>query len=1426
MDEICRLCCSTKFVNNDIFDEENALYLKLSLYLPIKVFKNDRLPQKVCDKCSCKVNDFYQFCNETIEVQNRLRSLFLLPGTCIGNSVDLTLVKDSCSPPPVHAVHCERSTQTDSPDAPYDCNVLVQVKEEPKPIPSIKKEEDSYYNIESDHFDNASSGSDDISLITLKKKKGKKSVNGSVTEKKARKKKAIKEWGDLINSLPDATITVVDEAGVALDGIKEELLDEKPPQLKDIDLFNCCICFTQCFSRTEALQHYRQHAAEFTTSEPPAAPPPPDQEPLRCTRCRKVVTRGEWAAHWTRHWERDRRPYRCALCEKTFRDPHQILKHGLTHKYEAGAAAEPVNKRFVCDLCPEAFVYMRYLLSHRTRAHPEAAGRALALRCGVCARHFAHINSLRRHLRAHSGERNFLCNVCGKALSSREHLKFHIRIHTGYKPNVCKTCGKGFVKKCNLTLHERVHSGEKPHVCSHCGKAFSQRSTLVIHERSLTRLLRREAARVLALRQGVQSEIHAGHTRAVRDVTSRYIAHSLVYCGEKPHVCSHCGKAFSQRSTLVIHERSLTRLLRREAARVLALRQGVQSEIHAGHTRAVRDVTSRYIAHSLVYCGEKPHVCSHCGKAFSQRSTLVIHERSLTRLLRREAARVLALRQGVQSEIHAGHTRAVRDVTSRYIAHSLVYCGEKPHVCSHCGKAFSQRSTLVIHERSLTRLLRREAARVLALRQGVQSEIHAGHTRAVRDVTSRYIAHSLVYCGEKPHVCSHCGKAFSQRSTLVIHERSLTRLLRREAARVLALRQGVQSEIHAGHTRAVRDVTSRYIAHSLVYCGEKPHVCSHCGKAFSQRSTLVIHERSLTRLLRREAARVLALRQGVQSEIHAGHTREVRDVTSRYIAHSLVYCGEKPHVCSHCGKAFSQRSTLVIHESSLTRLLRREAARVLALRQGVQSEIHAGHTRAVRDVTSRYIAHSLVYCGEKPHVCSHCGKAFSQRSTLVIHERSLTRLLRREAARVLALRQGVQSEIHAGHTRAVRDVTSRYIAHSLVYCGEKPHVCSHCGKAFSQRSTLVIHERSLTRLLRREAARVLALRQGVQSEIHAGHTRAVRDVTSRYIAHSLVYCGEKPHVCSHCGKAFSQRSTLVIHERSLTRLLRREAARVLALRQGVQSEIHAGHTRAVRDVTSRYIAHSLVYCGEKPHVCSHCGKAFSQRSTLVIHERSLTRLLRREAARVLALRQGVQSEIHAGHTRAVRDVTSRYIAHSLVYCGEKPHVCSHCGKAFSQRSTLVIHERSLTRLLRREAARVLALRQGVQSEIHAGHTRAVRDVTSRYIAHSLVYCGEKPHVCSHCGKAFSQRSTLVIHESSLTRLLRREAARVLALRQGVQSEIHTGHTREVPQRRAAVRVRAVRARLRGQGAAVHASQDHLHIAPTHLGPRTRRMQID
>ncbi|XP_075689148.1 uncharacterized protein LOC142657697 [Rhinoderma darwinii] len=399
--------------------------------------------------------------------------------------------------------------------------------------------------------------------------------------------------------------------------------------------------------------------------------------------------------------------------------------------------------------------------------------------------------------------------------------------------------------------------------------------------------------------------------------------HRKSYKGKKLYSCSECGKCFTNKAHLVIHER--------------------------------------------IHTGERPYSCAECGKCFTRKSNLVTHEK--------------------------------------------IHTGEKPYSCPECGKCFTNKSHLIIHER---------------IHRGERPYACSECGKCFTDKSS-LVKHQAIHTGEKPYSCSECGKSFKEKSSLFRHQR--------------------------------------------IHTGEKPYSCTVCGRCFTDKSHLVKHQRS--------------------------HT------------------GEKPYSCSECGKYFTQKSNLVKHQRS--------------------------------------------HSGEKPYSCSYCGNIFTDKLHLVEHQKS--------------------------HT------------------GEKPYSCLDCGKCFTDKSHLVMHERS--------------------------HT------------------GEKPYSCSECGKCFTQKSHLVTHERS--------------------------HT------------------GEKPYSCSECGKGFTQKSNLVKHQR----------------RHSVEKTYSCSICGTCFTDKSHLVKHQKSHTGEKPYSCLDCGKCFTQKSHLVTHKRS--------------------------HT------------------GERPYSCSECGKCFTQKSHVVKHQKSHTR---------------------------------------------------------------------------
>ncbi|CEO94567.1 unnamed protein product (mitochondrion) [Plasmodiophora brassicae] len=92
--------------------------------------------------------------------------------------------------------------------------------------------------------------------------------------------------------------------------------------------------------------------------------------------------------------------------------------------------------------------------------------------CPICHKEFPKLADMKRHKRAHTGERTFNCETCDKAFLKASDLKRHTRIHTGERPYRCVTCGRAFAEGGSLQRHTRMHTGERPYACSVCDKRF------------------------------------------------------------------------------------------------------------------------------------------------------------------------------------------------------------------------------------------------------------------------------------------------------------------------------------------------------------------------------------------------------------------------------------------------------------------------------------------------------------------------------------------------------------------------------------------------------------------------------------------------------------------------------------------------------------------------------------------------------------------------------------------------------------------------------------------------------------------------------------------------------------------------------------------------------------------------------------------
>lgn len=92
----------------------------------------------------------------------------------------------------------------------------------------------------------------------------------------------------------------------------------------------------------------------------------------------------------------------------------------------------------------------------------------LMFKCKVCGKGFKHRRSLNRHVKLHSGEKNFHCPYCATAFARSDHLKAHIRTHNNSKPFRCSICQCGYSTQAALKVHIAHHHSKSKFKCVIC----------------------------------------------------------------------------------------------------------------------------------------------------------------------------------------------------------------------------------------------------------------------------------------------------------------------------------------------------------------------------------------------------------------------------------------------------------------------------------------------------------------------------------------------------------------------------------------------------------------------------------------------------------------------------------------------------------------------------------------------------------------------------------------------------------------------------------------------------------------------------------------------------------------------------------------------------------------------------------------------
>ncbi|KAM3925164.1 uncharacterized protein RB166_008457 [Leptodactylus fuscus] len=857
-------------------------------------------------------------------------------------------------------------------------------------------------------------------------------------------------------------------------------------------LFMCSECGKRFGLKSSMVRHMRTHT--------------PKSQKI-CPECGKCFSRyPSLFQHQKVH--RKGRLHKCPSCEKSFTWASQLLVHQKIHKKDPepdksdctengkDLAKGSTQKNILCLVCGMYLKGNRAVMRHQ-RLHNEPATADITIsNDGVTHDMPSIVNedcniplslqsgngvdqtkdgSFYGKKNTHEVEKRVLCIDCGKSFTRKSSLIVHQRIHTGEKQFMCSQCGKRFGLKSSLVRHmkthspkillqqQKVHRRHKPYQYPQCEKSFSQTSKL--HERNH------------------KAEIsYAKSEPGNPDFLDKVNNHVKDKTAEKSYTCLECGKSFQRRTAFIRHQR-----IHKGNSCLFNTRNSISNmDTKSGTTCSISAV---YKDDTEAPKQEQSYVTERSNPGIDKKSYIVIkYGNDRDWKVRKEAKCISCINCG------KCFTRK-----SSLIVHQRIHTGEKLFMCTDCGKRFSLKSSLVRH-------IRTHSPKML--------NICSDCGRSFNRYPSLF-QHQKVHRRENPYKCPHCEKRFCGASQLLFHQRAhkIERFYPRS---------------EPGHDPDSQDQLSQRIRDS---CAAKSHVCLECGKHFTEQHLLIRHHKAHIRNselssdtnlefdavsniphleaehncnLSPEVILKKTKRQDMYSAVSRATESEtvVKSEIDDSVCKPRLSSSRRAYHCIQCGKNFTRKSSLIVHQ-----------------------RIHTGEKRFICtycgkrfSFKSSLVRHLRAHTGQMLNVCSECGIYFSRYCDLLLHlenhiDGESTKSQNNEdlcthlstpswenepdiSESITEGSSGKADENRIHSEQPILNVLNSHNSGGDLWNGsdqilkrakstERSFLCSECGKKFTRKSSLIVHQR--------------------------------------------IHTGEKLFMCTECGKRFGLKSSMVRH---------------------------------------------------------------------------------------------------------------------------------------------------------------------------------------------------------------------------------------------------------------------------------------------------------